>query len=181
MPERQRHGFDFQSQYIKGNNLIPDNNYTGEFDAYTQGGTPVQIKTYKKGMEMEMGDLKRNLHKSQDFLLVSACYTERHQAGKIFEEPRCQYIRHDEYKNCIGIPENLEDEMYSLLGEISNDRKDDARWKEECRNLKSQAGGIIHPRFKRDHKSQKRIQAAIPKRSLEKFFDLFPGVDIADY
>lgn len=181
MPERQRHGFDFQGRYIKDNNLIPDNNYTGEFDAYTQNGIPVQIKTYKKGMEMEMGDLKRNLHKNRDFLLVSACYTERHYAGKIFEEPRCQCIKCDEYTDCIGIPEDLENKMYSLLGEISNDRKDDARWKEKSKELKSQACGIIQPRFKRDHKSQKRIQAAIPRKSLEKFFGLFPEVDIANY
>lgn len=46
---------------------------------------------------------------------------------------------------------------------ISNDRKDDAKWKEFCKKYKTIYGedAVISIRFKRDHKKQKRIQCAI--------------------
>lgn len=48
MSERQKHGFDFQEQYINSNNLTPDENYTGEWDAYTKKQFSSSDKNKKK-------------------------------------------------------------------------------------------------------------------------------------
>lgn len=178
MSERQKHGFDFQEQYINSNNLTPDENYTGEWDAYTKNNFPVQIKTRKKNGELDLGDLKRNLNKNQDFLLVIGNYSERNGV-KNFDNPECYFVEADNWKaqfNCDCL-----NEMEDFLKEITNDYSDDKKWKNGVKEFKEKTVANAVPRFKRDHKKQKRIQAAVPKKNLKKFLNSFEIVDISDY
>lgn len=178
MSERQKHGFEFQEEYIDLNNLIPDENYTGEWDAYTQNGFPVQIKTRKKNGELDLGDLKRNLNKNQDFLLVVGNYSDKN-GKKQFDVPECYFVDADNWKkqfNCSCL-----DEMESFLEEITNDESDDQKWKEGIKEFKKRTVANAVPRFKRDHKKQKRIQAAVPKNNLKNFYDSFQKVEVSNY
>jgi hypothetical protein len=178
MSERQKHGFEFQEQYISSNNLKPDESYTGEWDAYTQNGIPVQIKTRKKNGELDLGDLKRNLNKSQDFLLVVGDYSENSN-GKNFDTPKCYYVNKNNWKkqfNCSCL-----EEMYNFLDEITNDYSDDQKWKEGTKEFKKITEANAVPRFKRDHKKQKRIQAAVSKKNLMNFYNSFQEVKISNY
>lgn len=73
------------------------------------------------------------------------------------------YFDIDYFKN------NFDDELLKIfrnfLDEITNERKDDEKWKKQISDFKKQwknkTSNFIRPRFKRDHKSQKRIQCAI--------------------
>ena len=47
--ERQKHGFDYQTEVIERFGLIKDENYTGKWDAYCEG-IPVSIKNPKIGL-----------------------------------------------------------------------------------------------------------------------------------
>lgn len=176
MSERQKHGFDFQEKFIKDNNLIPDTNYTGEWDAYTKKGIPVQIKTRKSNGELDLGDLKRNLNKNENFMLVVGTYEEKN-GTKNFLETKSYFVDCDIWKkqfNCVG----LLTEMLDFVKNISNDHKDDQKWKAGIKTFKQQTKGIAVPRFKRDHKNQKRIQAAVPRKNLSSFYSSFKETDI---
>jgi len=70
MSERQSHGFSFQNTIIEKFNLLPDNSYTGKWDAYTKSGIPISIKVAKFGTDVEMADLYRNININQDFILI---------------------------------------------------------------------------------------------------------------
>lgn len=178
MSERQKHGFDFQEQYIKENNLISEKKYTGEYDAYTQNNFPIQIKTRKKNNELDLGDLKRNLNKEKDFLLVVGDYSVN-KGNKVFEKPKCYYIDIENYKkqfNCDCL-----NEMEDFLKEITNDYSDDAKWRNEMKDFKKRTIANVVPRFKRDHKKQKRIQAAVPKKNLKDFYNSFKEVEVSNY
>ncbi len=178
MPERQKHGFEFQERYINSNNLIPDESYTGEWDAYTKNNFPVQIKTRKKNGELDLGDLKRNLSKDKDFLLVVGSYSEKNGI-KNFDGPECYFVEANKWKeqfNCACL-----NEMEDFLEEITNDYSDDEKWKSGIKNFKKRTEANAVPRFKRDHKKQKRIQAAVPKKNLKNFYGSFEPVDISKY
>lgn len=71
--------------------------------------------------------------------------------------------------------------MESFLEEITNDESDDQKWKEGIKEFKKRTVANAVPRFKRDHKKQKRIQAAVPKNNLKKFYDSFQKVEISNY
>ena len=55
-----------------------------------------------------------------------------------------------------------EDELISVINNITNSKKDDNKWKDIITKHKKLWGDrIFRLRFKRDHKKQKRIQLAI--------------------
>lgn len=170
--ERQKHGFIFQKEFIENNHLIPEKNYVSEWDAYTSNNIPVQIKTYKVGGELDLGDLKRNLCKDSDFYLVCAEHD-----GNIILNIRIFFVKRENWLYCFNCSDDILNEMYSFLENISNDYKDDERWRQGMISFKKVTEGIAVPRFKRDHKKQKRIQAAIPRRNIEIFFKLFEEVE----
>ena len=61
-----------------------------------------------------------------------------------------------------------------LLNNITNDVSDDLKWKKEITVLrtewKNKTTNLIRPRFKRDHKKQKRIQCAINNKDFYNYF-----------
>lgn len=79
----------------------------------------------------------------------------------------------DAYYN--NIPVSIKYEKFkTLLSSITNNRKDDERWKNEINLLKKEwknsTPNLIRPRFKRDHKKQKRIQCAINNKDFYNYF-----------
>jgi hypothetical protein len=61
-----------------------------------------------------------------------------------------------------------------LLNEITNDRADDEKWttrrKALAKEYEDLTPNLVRPRFKRDHKKQKRIQCAINNSDFYKHF-----------
>lgn len=82
------------------------------------------------------------------------------------------FIPHKEWNKLFD--NSFESRFKNLLSSISNERKDDVRWKNEIAILKkewqSHTPNLIRPRFKRDHKKQKRIQCAINNKDFYNYF-----------
>ncbi len=57
--EHQAHGFKFEDYVIEEYGLIKEANYTAEWDAYTNNGIPVSIKTSEIDSEICFGDIFR--------------------------------------------------------------------------------------------------------------------------
>jgi hypothetical protein len=63
-------------------------------------------------------------------------------------------------------------DMKSEMKLISNSKNDDNKWREFVKKYKKLHGkdALLQPRFKRDHKSQKRIQCAINRKYYQTTF-----------
>lgn len=158
--ERQRHGFDFENFIVKKFNLIKETKYTAEYDAYTQDNIPVQIKLEKESSDIELADIFRNYQKSSSFILIVGFWSGRkNNIIKIYSV----YFDIDYFKS--NFDEGLMKTFREFLDKITNDEKDDEKWKNQILDFKKQwknkTSNFIRPRFKRDHRSQKRIQCAI--------------------
>ena len=160
MSERQNHGFIFEQQIIKQYNLTSSNSYTAEFDAYTLTGVGVSIKCMKYKTDIELSDIFRNASKNQDFFLIVGFWSG--QKTNIIET-HCLFIPYREWNSFFD--QQLLKDMKEFLHIVSNDCSDDLLWKSTISQFKKdwacKTNNLIRPRFKRDHKKQKRIQCAI--------------------
>lgn len=181
--ERQANGFIIEEYLIASD----DTDYwrpAGQsycqpgFDAFTADGVPVQIKAKKtsRGILNGMGDGRKprpvnielgcgnnaRLRKDVDFLLDVTAYN-----ASGFTVNRVVFrIDHGRWNAAMN-PRN--DEILSMehvFGGITNDRSDDAAWRKRRLAVMEEyyaakPGCVFKPRFKRDHKSQRRIQMAI--------------------
>lgn len=191
MPARQQHGFDYQEHIIKQFSLRPSGIYTGKNDAYSleRDGKelPVQIKSIKKGASIDLGDYKRNKNKDREFAIFVGFW--EHIKSNIVEEHLL--IPPIAWWHGLFVMEEMYDaSIFSFLSEISNSPLDDAKWvagrkfytykwkeywavvRESFENKwkESYTERLVLPRFKRDHKTQKRIQCAIPNKIFYKHF-----------
>ena len=191
MAARQQHGFDYQEYVIKQLELKPDKNYIGKNDAYYQEKDgieyPVQIKFIKKGSAIDLGDYRRNKNKTKDFVLIIGFWEGI--KGNITEE----YILYPPFEWWTGLfnaDDTFDADIYKFLGNISNSVLDDDKWVAGRKRLTKRwhdywllcrtefennwkekySKRLIIPRFKRDHKTQKRIQCAIPNKLFYKHF-----------
>lgn len=191
VPARQQHGFDYQDYVIEQLNLSPSENYISKDDAYViekEGIVyPVQIKFIKKDASIELGSYVRNKEKNKDFVLIIGFWEGI--KGNIVEE-YVLYPPFEWWRSLFIAPENFDEEMVRFLNDISNNYSDDDKWKIGCKKFirqwknywkinngkfekqwqESYPDRLIIPRFKRDHKKQKRIQCAIPNKLFYKHF-----------
>ena len=191
MAARQKHGFDYQNLIIKQLKLEPDKNYIGENDAYykEEDGKlySVQIKFIKEGSSIDLGDYRRNKHRDKNFILIVGFWEDI--PGNIADE----YILYpplEWWSELFQTDKHFDNDIYKFLKNITNDKNDDIIWKNGIEEFKKRWNTswqafrpvfenkwndkyperIIQPRFKRDHKKQKRIQCAIPNKM---FFEHF--------
>lgn len=166
--ERQKAGFVYQEDVINRFNLTPDKNYTGHWDAYAKG-VPVSIKLEKRNSDVEMADFFRQATITQDFILIVGFWEK--EKSNIVEE-KVLFIPTKEWNNFFDT--SFIPLFQQLLNNFSNDRKDDEKWKREIKKFKKQweekTPNLIRPRFKRDHKKQKRIQCAINNKDFFSYF-----------
>lgn len=170
--ERQSHGFQFEDYCANKYNLIKNTtiNYTSKWDYYTcKNNIPVSIKTHQKGTGIELSDYFRQSHIIDDFIMIIGFWEG--QKSNIVEE-YCLYIDGIDWHSHFNL--KLETKLLDLLDNITNDKSDDALWKKTCNELKDEfkktTDCLIVPRFKRDHKKQKRIQCAINNISFYQYF-----------
>lgn len=169
MPERQEHGFLYQEKKRIELDLIKEENYTAEFDAYRKNDNfPYQIKTIKFGSAIDLGDYFRNSSRTQDFILIIGFWKGTKDSIVETYILKIDYIKWNSLC-CFDKKIEMRDEMKN----ISNNHSDDEKWKLFRTKYKKEYGNKkISLRFKRDHKEQKRIQCAINNFD---FFNYFIG------
>jgi len=174
--ERQKHGFEYESHIISKYNLKSSDSYTSKYDAY-YNNIPIQIKCIKYGSSIELGDWRRNKNKTEDFILIIG-FWQTEKDNIIREE--IFYIDHKIYIKHLNFDDpKIESSIYTELNLISNLKSDDENW-DNFRNKYTglwPSDNLISIRFKRDHKTQKRMQCAIPYQNLDIFLSIFRKFD----
>ena len=106
---------------------------------------------------------------NEDFYLIVGFWSEN--KTNIVEE-YILYIPKEDYLNLFN--REMVNDFKELLSSITNDKADDDRWKNEIKFLRNKwketTHNLIRPRFKRDHKKQKRIQCAINNKDCYNYF-----------
>lgn len=172
--ERQKHGFHYELKTIEKYNLKKAESYTCPFDAY-YNDIPVQIKCIKYGSNIEMGDYLRNKSKNTDFILIIGFWSGE-KTNIIKEE--ILFIDHTMFRKCLQF--DYDSELMCDMKPINNTRDDDLKWRLFCNKYKKlwPKTNLLRLRFKRDHKTQKRIQCAIPWRLFNQFCKQFQHFDL---
>lgn len=169
MAERQLHGFNFESRIIRQFNLTKSESYTDKWDAYTDTGIPVSIKVEKHGTDIELADLYRNMNVTENFYLVVGFWNGTKDNITDMVSLFIPVATWNTFFN-----DDIALECKELLQNTSNRHEDDDVWKVAIKQLskkwKDNTPNLIRPRFKRDHKTQKRIQCAINYRDFRKYF-----------
>lgn len=157
--ERQSHGFNYEKNISKKYNIRKTHKYNGKWDGHL-GKTPVSIKTSKFGTDIEMSDIFRQMEIKEDFYLFVGFWQKN--KNNIVKE-YLLYIPWKEWQKHFN--KNMVEDFLNLLKSVSNHKEDDFIWQKRTKLLKEKwtltTTNMIRPRFKRDHKKQKRIQCAI--------------------
>lgn len=168
--ERQKHGFVFE-EFIKSSfNIQPCSNghYTYKWDGMLNG-YPVSIKTEKLGSDIEMASFIRNATNTDDFYLIVGFWDKEKDNIVSIET---LFISGNEWHELFD--QDIVQECQQFLETITNDVSDDEKWKVGRENLaekwRKQTTNLIRPRFKRDHKTQKRMQCAINNKDFYEYF-----------
>lgn len=166
--ERQKHGFIYQTEVAQRLGIKESKNYTDKWDGYLNE-IPVSIKVAKKGTDVEMADYFRISSIEEDFYLIVGFWEGENT--NIVDE-KILFINGQEFHNLFSpvFAEKFKD----LLNNITNDKEDDEKWKTQITQLtkeyKTLTPNLVRPRFKRDHKKQKRIQCAINNKDFYNYF-----------
>lgn len=177
MTERQIHGFKYED-YIKNRYNLKnyENSYTSKWDALYKD-IPVSIKTHKIG-SVELGDYFRQASVSEDFLMFIG-FWDNSKTKDIVEE-HILFIPHKKWNECFS--NNVSEYLKHMLDNITNKYEDDAKWKSMMNEANSlwekHTNKRIKPLYKRDHKSQKRIQCGISKSNMYSYF--IPNFEIKE-
>jgi hypothetical protein len=167
---RQQHGFEYEKSLQAKFGWIKLG-YTEPVDLLTGKKNPVSAKSHKKTGELCLGDYRRNKRIKQDFLLCVETRQNNIKTEKYYWVDHRLWIQFFEFDHDAA--------MMTEWGLITNLHADDQRSK-ECQKKYKQLWGLqrlVQLRFKRDHKDQKRIQCAVPKRHLDEFLSHFTPID----
>jgi hypothetical protein len=177
MAERQSHGFKFETNWCKQNNVLTwkqyekkygkqkGSNYTSKWDAINENvkgktykGKPVQIKCIGLNNAIELGDIFRNSNKEEDFTLVVG-FWEGKKTNIV--DVVVLDINHKKW-NKLFQWDKFDEVKDWIKNKVSNSYSYDNQWKEEMNYYKELWGDrLVTPTFKRDHKKQRRIQCQI--------------------
>lgn len=169
MAERQEHGFTFEN-YIKSLYKIQNysNSYTSQWDGILNN-YPVSIKLEKIGTDIELASFTRNASITEDFYLIVGFWED--SKDNIISIKKL-FISGNQWHNLFN--QEIVNKCQNLINTISNSPKDDDFWRNEriklTKEWKKTTPNLIRPRFKRDHKTQKRMQCAINNKDFFKYF-----------
>jgi hypothetical protein len=167
--ERQGHGFEYQQKMCERHNLLSDENYTGMWDAHREDGISCIVKTFKENSELPLSDIFNNAARDKDFYLMYGVW--RGKKSNIVEE-KVIFIDIEKWKELFEW-EHYEELNYWIKNLVSNSYSYDKTWKSEMKVWKERWGmdRLVQPRFKRDHKKQRRIQSAVAYKNLDIFLN----------
>lgn len=188
--ERQIHGFNYEKVFCENTGTIKSEKYGAKFDSELDN-IPIQIKCIKQNNEICLGDYFRNLETNVDFLLHIAFYKEESLQSYKEEETNPEgknkkiieyftfYIKWEDWKKEFeneNLNLNVMKEEFKL---ITNLKEDDSKFDIFREKYKKYFDGkLIQLRFKRDHKTQKRVQCAIPIKNIVLLKRTFPLYEI---
>lgn len=181
MPERQKHGFDYENYIIEKYNLRKEYSYTDKWDCYGIDDTPIQIKFIKQKSSIDLGDLVRNSKIDNDFILHVGFWNVDKTPENVYKNVTL-YVKKDIWKTLFVFDKYKE--MKEKMKEITNDIKDDKKSKEYItiyKKLWEKTNNIISIRFKRDHDKQMRWQCSISYKMFNEFIKLFLEIDLEKY
>jgi len=166
--ERQKHGFSFEDRIRYKYNIIPNTDYTGKWDGWLNN-IPVSIKTEQLGSDIEMADFFRNMNNEEDFYLIVG-FWDNDKTNIVAEY--ILYVPANEW--ALLFNKECGEFFRFMINNITNSHEDDNKWREWMKQGKEQwklkTPNLIRPRFKRDHKAQKRIQCAINYNDFINYF-----------
>ena len=168
--ERQKHGFKFEDYAKKMFNIqpCPKGHYTYKWDGMLNGH-PVSIKTEEINTDVEMASFTRNASNTDDFYLIVGFWQGKKDNIVAIET---LFISGTEWHELFD--QDIVQECQKFLGTVTNDVSDDEKWTigREALTAKWQenTSNLIRPRFKRDHKTQKRMQCAINYTDFYEYF-----------
>lgn len=171
--ERQGHAYAYEDYVIEKYNFIKETNYLSEWDAYTEDGTPVQIKMHENNKSLHLSGFENNMNRNRDFLLIEGIWEYNQNKEKQIIQENIYLIPIKFWKK--QFPERESQLMLSIFDGIDNTQNTDALWKYRIKQFKdvwNTTGSIITPYFKRDRGVQKRIQCGINytnQKHLQKF------------
>lgn len=168
--ERQIHGFKFEN-FIKTKFNIqecPEGNYTYKWDGILNN-YPVSIKTEQNGSDIEMASFIRNASNTDSFYLIVG-FWEGVKNNIVSIE--ILFIDGNEWHQLFNM--DIVNQCQDFLQKITNDVSDDQKWRSGCKKLRKlwtdNTPNLVRPRFKRDHKTQKRMQCAINYKDFYTYF-----------
>lgn len=167
---RQQHGFDFEDEIINNFGLTKSTAYTAEYDAFEKDQTPVSVKYVKQNSSIDLGDYFRNANKKSNFNLYLGIWKYENTNKKTLVKYRFE-IDYLKWNDMFYFEHGSS--MKTELKYITNLREDDTVWKSYCskyQNLWKHDARSCSLHFKRDHKSQKRIQCGISVLNLKRYF-----------
>ena len=174
--ERQAHGFTFEDYVINKYSIQKSSNYTAKWDGMLNG-FPVSIKCEKYKSDIELADFTRNANNTDDFYLIVGFWDG--VKTNIVEE-HILFIKGQEWHELF--PSHFIEDFKTMLNSVTNNYSDDAKWKnlvtEQRKRWKKETNNLIRPRFKRDHKTQKRVQCAINYKDFHSYF--IPKYEVLD-
>lgn len=174
--ERQSHGFKFEEYVVNKYFVKKSTNYTNKWDGELNG-YPVSIKCEGYKTDIELADFTRNALNKEDFYLIVGFWDG---AKDNIVEEHVLFINGKEWHELF--PQHFIEDFKNLLNSVTNDYSDDEKWtrlrKELTKQWKSETNNLIRPRFKRDHKSQKRVQCAINYKDFHNYF--IPKYEVID-
>lgn len=154
--ERQYHGFVYENLVRNKYNIT--NSENRQYNGYIED-TPVLITTCKKGTEVCLSDIFKISQIKEDIILIVGVWSDF--KNNIVDEYICKIPNIFIKSNIIY---SILPTMSNLLETISNNESDDQIWKREILKIRTKWNStktMLRPRFKRDHKKQKRIQCSI--------------------
>ena len=165
MAARQNHGFKFEDDYCKKNNIYQNNNYTGKWDGLDcKNRNLYNIKCLKLNSGLSLGDLFRQSKTTIDFILVLGYYDD--DKNKIVKIEKW-LVNGKEY-NKLFKWDHYAKLKHWINNKVSNDYSYDTQWKEECKEWKEKWDNIPSLNFKRDHGAQRRMQVSISRTNFNK-------------
>lgn len=116
-----------------------------------------------------MADVFRQMDVEEDFYLIVGFW----QGSKTnIVEQYVLKVNGKEYHSLFNL--SFKQRLQTLLENITNAHEDDKKWKIQItqfrKEWKNETPNLIRLRFKRDHKSQKRIQCAINNKDFYNYF-----------
>lgn len=175
--ERQKHGFAFE-KFL--NNMIDDfaldDVYTSEFDGFWEPynvGVSVKIKNTKG--ELCLGSFHRIVQQNEPIVLLYGEYSKPYIPDFI----SALFLKNGFDPLFCGCQNQVQQlvtdfEEYMFSDDNFNSYSYDREWSANRRafvnaykNVFDENTIYVHPRPKRDHNSQRRLQCAIPKRYIK--------------
>ena len=167
--ERQVHGFDYQEEMCVRHNLLSDKNYTGVWDAYKADRTPCVVKLFKEHSELPLSDIFNNAERDKDFYFIYGVW--KGKKSNIVEE-KVIFIDIKKWKESFDW-KHYDELKHWIKNLVSNSYSYDKVWRSEMKVWKDRWGRdrLVQPRFKRDHKKQRRIQSSVAYKNLDMFLE----------